>query len=69
MEEKFICNECGKEINLEEIREDGLPAGVAFMKEDGEVVKMCADCLIELGKTRAKGGHPKDDRFLSPTEI
>jgi hypothetical protein len=56
MEEKFICSECGKEINLEEIREDGLPAGVAFMKEDGEVVKMCADCLIELGRKIDNGG-------------
>lgn len=51
MEEKIICNECGKEINPEEIREDGLPAGIGFVKEDGEMVNMCADCLIELGKT------------------
>lgn len=51
MEEKIICNKCGKEINPEEIRADGLPAGIGFVKEDGEMVNMCADCLIELGKT------------------
>lgn len=60
MEEKIICNNCGKEINPEEIREDGLPAGVGFMKEDGEIVNMCADCLIELGRKLDKGAQSSD---------
>ena len=51
MEEKIICSECGKEIDPEEKREDGLPAGIGFIKEDGEIVNMCADCLIKLGET------------------
>lgn len=47
------CNCCGKELDLTQLREDGLPVGVSFVKCEIEVT-LCADCLINIGKDKQK---------------
>lgn len=49
-EHKIVtCDECGKEFSPRN-RPDGLPNGVGFLLEDGKILNICADCIIEMGK-------------------
>lgn len=45
------CSLCGKEFTPGN-RLDGIPNGVGFQREDGSVLVVCAECLIEMGKER-----------------
>ena len=42
------------------VRGDGLPNGVGFELESGQVITLCAECLQNLGSMDDKG---KDDFF------
>lgn len=48
------CDKCKKEFKAGN-RADGLPNGVGFEMEDGTVITLCAECLMELGKLDDKG--------------
>lgn len=43
------CSECGKEI-IPGNRCDGLPNGVGFVLDDGTVINVCSDCIINVGR-------------------
>lgn len=45
----MICSKC-KNGFYKGIRPDGLPNGVGFEMEDGLVIHLCANCIMELGK-------------------
>ena len=45
----MTCSKCKKEF-MAGNRPDGLPNGVGFEMEDGLVINLCANCIMELGK-------------------
>lgn len=48
MNDKIKCSMCGKEFEPGN-GPDGIPNGLGFVKEDGTVITMCADCIIKMG--------------------
>lgn len=63
----LTCSKCGREFKPGN-RLDGIPNGVGFQMEDGDVIAMCADCLIHIGSLRVPdhsilGGE--DDAVIS----
>ena len=42
----MICIRCKKEIKIRN-RPDGLPNGIGMMFEDGTLINLCTDCVIE----------------------
>ena len=45
----MICSKCKNKVYIGN-RPDGLPNGVGFEMEDGLVINLCANCIMELGK-------------------
>lgn len=45
----MICKNCGKVFAFGN-RPDGIPNGVGFQLQNGEIINLCADCLIHLGQ-------------------
>ena len=45
------CQSCGREFEVGK-RPDGLPNGVSFQLEDGNVIIYCTECIINKGKRR-----------------
>lgn len=52
------CDICGKRIYTSERRLDGLPVAVGFELEDGRIINVCTECVME-GKYEQ--GVRKDD--------
>ena len=48
------CDNCKKEF-VAGNRADGIPNGVGFQMQDGTIITICAECLMELGKLDEKG--------------
>lgn len=48
------CDNCKKEFEAGN-RADGLPNGIGFELQDGTLITLCAECLMELGKLDDKG--------------
>lgn len=44
----ITCDECGKEFKPGN-RPDGLPNGVGFQLENGQIINICCDCVIKQG--------------------
>lgn len=42
------CDSCGKNFEAGN-RADGIPNGFGFVLENGKMVNVCADCIIEVG--------------------
>lgn len=58
------CNKCKRNISEQITRADGLPNGVGFELENGEVITLCAECIIKLGGMDKKG----KDQFFKELE-
>lgn len=43
------CDYCGKWFEIGN-REDGMPNGFSFVKQDGSTLTICAECLMEIGR-------------------
>lgn len=43
------CDYCGKWFEIGN-REDGIPNGFSFVKQDGSTLTICAECLMEIGR-------------------
>lgn len=54
---KCMC--CGERYPISP--NDRLPAMVGFELEDGNVINLCRDCLMDLGKEKAQG---REDQFF-----
>ena len=54
------CDLCGK-VFPDGNRPDGIPNGIGFVRKDGSVLTMCADCIIRVGEVRGEvcGGGAK----------
>ena len=47
------CKRCGHRLAISP--NDRLPAMVGFELEDGTVINLCRDCLMDLGKAKQQG--------------
>ena len=54
------CDICGKKIYMKEKRLDGLPVAVGFELEDGRIINVCTECVME-GKYDTDKGICKDN--------
>ncbi len=43
------CDYCGKWFEIGN-REDGMPNGFSFVKQDGSTLTVCTNCVIDLGR-------------------
>ena len=48
MDKTITCDKCGKEFKVGN-RPDGLPNGVGFQLENGQIINICCDCIIKQG--------------------
>lgn len=48
-----ICDICGRIISEKEKRLDGLPAGVGFQLQSGQVINVCTECILAFSE------HPR----------
>ena len=48
MDKTITCDECQKEFKPGN-RPDGLPNGVGFQLENGQIINICYDCIIKQG--------------------
>lgn len=46
----IVCSECGRLIRWDVPRKDGLPAGAGFTTEQGHMINVCTDCLMQYGE-------------------
>ena len=58
------CDKCGA-VFISGQRADGLPNGIGFALQDGTVVNMCANCMIQLGKLREAGDETAAESFIA----
>lgn len=56
--EKIICDKCGKEVEFGN-QPNGLPNGVGFELDDGEVINVCAECMADIGREVEETGTCK----------
>ena len=57
---KIICNKCGKKIKNG--NSNGLPNGLGFQLQTGEVINLCQKCIIELGSIKDPN---EQDKFFN----
>lgn len=43
----LMCSKCGKRFKIGNT--NGMPNGCGFMMDDGTLINVCQQCLIELG--------------------
>ena len=53
------CSNCGKRIVPGNT--NGLPNGVGFVQDDGTIINLCQQCLIDFGKMSKE----EKDRFFT----
>ena len=54
------CDICGKDIDMVKQRDDELPVAVGFELEDGRIINICTECVME-GKQDADKRLRKDN--------
>lgn len=57
----IVCSDCGRVIDPQKKRKDGLPDGVGFVLENGKVVNVCTECIAEVGKEKEGGENDGDN--------
>lgn len=49
---RLMCSSCGKKF-VPGHKGNGIPNGVGFVLNNGNVINMCADCLMDMDKVNA----------------
>ena len=58
------CNRCKKRLPMSHF--DTIPAMVGFKLEDGTVINLCKNCIMDLGRAKEQG---KADEFFKDMGI
>lgn len=62
------CNKCNS-VFISGNNADGLPNGVGFELEDGRLINLCHNCIMELGKIKAAGDSVGVNNFFAELGI
>lgn len=50
MDNIIKCDICGKEVDVTVERLDGLPPMLGFLEANGNLINICAECIMEKGR-------------------
>ena len=56
------CSRCGKRLPI--LVTDKLPAMVGFEMEDGSVINLCRNCIMDLGRAKEHGTTDEFFKFM-----
>lgn len=57
-DKRIRCCDCGRYFEPGN-REDGIPNGIGFVLEDGTVMNVCSDCILDVGREGRWNGYDK----------
>ena len=59
------CGKCGKYIDTKVKRDNVLPTMMQFVQQDGKIITICRDCIIELGKIVRNEDTDAKEKYFS----